>query len=745
MLRFDCPMQSNIDISNNRVYYASSKGIVNINLENLVTIKSHWSIPVPVHLCLNKDMIAVSLKKSVLLSENNRERSLKIASTKIQWKETILSGVGRNFWMYDSKSDSITTVRTLNHQGVNLELFNDFAAISTVNGIYIYDVRNLSKPIHTQNQFGIQDIVWYKDNLILGCMDKIYQITPQFEHKAYIESNSYKLVTHNSYLFNVPLADRSCVQIYEDSNLINELYPTEDLIVDFKYSEFNNSIVAATDNLILEISTIPQSVQQKSQLKSKPKMKSSISVLPTNLIEEVHYCTSSIVDMHSILIDFSENIFCFEITASTSFLISLRLKVPVGYPKEESLQPHIENGKFGDLQQDLLHICKSFQKRGKRCMKEILEYVRQFPSRRITNQEDMALVEEKIEDKRDSEFVPFPTLCGFAFSPRGIAVFFSPIYLEKPNEKVGSTFVFRIGLQNHPRSFEMFNQFKAVAFKYLKETPKMLSPIGDSPIMSLTVINDIPGLLPSHILNALNFNVDNFHQFYSKNIKAVELMDNDISLFIWNSFESASILIEHEFCPNSLFHLLQQSVYRIMQTDDILLASLLAAGIALVNKHTATILKPNVVVKVHSIAQKLSSLSKTKQLDKQIPSSFAKIRQLLNAIQPLVERFVQLLQKFEMHSKKAEFLKLLNVVMPSSPYKCLSSSLCSSCQLPLLSNRCRRCSYKCSNLCSICQSPVQTLSYFCGKCHHGGHTEHIVEWFKTRTNCPTGCGCMCTL
>jgi len=35
------------------------------------------------------------------------------------------------------------------------------------------------------------------------------------------------------------------------------------------------------------------------------------------------------------------------------------------------------------------------------------------------------------------------------------------------------------------------------------------------------------------------------------------------------------------------------------------------------------------------------------------------------------------------------------------------------------------------------------LSNFCLVCGHGGHSEHMMSWFQTETQCPSGCGCNC--
>lgn len=46
--------------------------------------------------------------------------------------------------------------------------------------------------------------------------------------------------------------------------------------------------------------------------------------------------------------------------------------------------------------------------------------------------------------------------------------------------------------------------------------------------------------------------------------------------------------------------------------------------------------------------------------------------------------------------------------------------------------------------CSICDIAVRGLFTFCEICHHGGHLNHMVEWFSTKRLCPTGCGCQCS-
>ncbi|XP_071480609.1 GATOR2 complex protein WDR24-like [Diadema antillarum] len=48
-----------------------------------------------------------------------------------------------------------------------------------------------------------------------------------------------------------------------------------------------------------------------------------------------------------------------------------------------------------------------------------------------------------------------------------------------------------------------------------------------------------------------------------------------------------------------------------------------------------------------------------------------------------------------------------------------------------------------TNPCSICHLPVKGLYAWCQGCSHGGHINHMREWFKTSRFCPTGCGHQC--
>jgi len=54
--------------------------------------------------------------------------------------------------------------------------------------------------------------------------------------------------------------------------------------------------------------------------------------------------------------------------------------------------------------------------------------------------------------------------------------------------------------------------------------------------------------------------------------------------------------------------------------------------------------------------------------------------------------------------------------------------------------QCRQCR-RVSLRCSICELSVRGLLCICIVCGHGGHYEHMKQWFEDNDDCATGCGC----
>ena len=43
----------------------------------------------------------------------------------------------------------------------------------------------------------------------------------------------------------------------------------------------------------------------------------------------------------------------------------------------------------------------------------------------------------------------------------------------------------------------------------------------------------------------------------------------------------------------------------------------------------------------------------------------------------------------------------------------------------------------------MCELPVNGMAISCISCGHGGHYDHIIEWFKRHDDCPRACGGRC--
>ena len=72
---------------------------------------------------------------------------------------------------------------------------------------------------------------------------------------------------------------------------------------------------------------------------------------------------------------------------------------------------------------------------------------------------------------------------------------------------------------------------------------------------------------------------------------------------------------------------------------------------------------------------------------------------------------------------------------------------CSTCSDAIPgSNFCSQCS-SFSLRCGICQEGIRGAAVYCPGCCHGGHIDHMHQWFGEMDEafCPTGCGCECSI
>lgn len=47
--------------------------------------------------------------------------------------------------------------------------------------------------------------------------------------------------------------------------------------------------------------------------------------------------------------------------------------------------------------------------------------------------------------------------------------------------------------------------------------------------------------------------------------------------------------------------------------------------------------------------------------------------------------------------------------------------------------------------CTICENAVRGFFTYCQNCGHGGHVNHLMDYFENSDECPSGCGCKCSL
>uniref|UniRef100_H3A6L1 WD repeat domain 59 n=1 Tax=Latimeria chalumnae TaxID=7897 RepID=H3A6L1_LATCH len=103
----------------------------------------------------------------------------------------------------------------------------------------------------------------------------------------------------------------------------------------------------------------------------------------------------------------------------------------------------------------------------------------------------------------------------------------------------------------------------------------------------------------------------------------------------------------------------------------------------------------------------------------------------------------EILYRWGLREKRAEVLKFVS--HPPEPHKGIEFGIyCCHCQSEVRGTQCAICKGF-TFQCAICHVAVRGSSNFCLTCGHGGHTSHMMEWFRTQEVCPTGCGCHCLL
>uniref|UniRef100_A0A3B5BGE8 WD repeat domain 59 n=1 Tax=Stegastes partitus TaxID=144197 RepID=A0A3B5BGE8_9TELE len=93
--------------------------------------------------------------------------------------------------------------------------------------------------------------------------------------------------------------------------------------------------------------------------------------------------------------------------------------------------------------------------------------------------------------------------------------------------------------------------------------------------------------------------------------------------------------------------------------------------------------------------------------------------------------------------KRADVLKFASC--PPEPHKGIEFGVyCCHCRSQARGTQCAVCK-RLTFQCAICHVAVRGSSNFCLSCGHGGHTSHMMDWFRRQDECPAGCGCHCLL
>ncbi|KAM3625977.1 uncharacterized protein V6R79_020733 [Siganus canaliculatus] len=103
----------------------------------------------------------------------------------------------------------------------------------------------------------------------------------------------------------------------------------------------------------------------------------------------------------------------------------------------------------------------------------------------------------------------------------------------------------------------------------------------------------------------------------------------------------------------------------------------------------------------------------------------------------------EILYRWGLRDKRADVLKFASC--PPEPHKGIEFGVyCCHCRSQARGTQCAVCK-RLTFQCAVCHVAVRGSSNFCLSCGHGGHTGHMMDWFRRQDECPAGCGCRCLL
>ncbi|XP_068166100.1 GATOR2 complex protein WDR59 isoform X2 [Antennarius striatus] len=101
----------------------------------------------------------------------------------------------------------------------------------------------------------------------------------------------------------------------------------------------------------------------------------------------------------------------------------------------------------------------------------------------------------------------------------------------------------------------------------------------------------------------------------------------------------------------------------------------------------------------------------------------------------------EILYRWGLRGKRADVLKFSSC--PPEGHRGIDFGVfCCACGSPSRGAQCSACR-RLTFRCAVCHVSVRGSSNFCLSCFHGGHTSHMMDWFRQQDECPAGCGCRC--
>ncbi|KAL1440020.1 hypothetical protein MTO96_009842 [Rhipicephalus appendiculatus] len=105
------------------------------------------------------------------------------------------------------------------------------------------------------------------------------------------------------------------------------------------------------------------------------------------------------------------------------------------------------------------------------------------------------------------------------------------------------------------------------------------------------------------------------------------------------------------------------------------------------------------------------------------------------------KKYAEILYKWKLYEQRACVLKCLSTSPPK--VKAVDFvTVCHYCKSDVRSVQCDECK-KLTLHCIVCHLAVRGQFHFCVQCGHGGHVQHLLDWFRSQSQCPSGCGCRC--